>query len=96
MLSGSPAATGSEDSEGSEVALMVGFRADAGGYTPAMIASEQAHHELSSWLATFEQQQQQQPQPQPQPPSTRGYSKLVLTGPLGKLEEEHHTLANTA
>jgi len=63
-------------------ACCAGFRRDGGGYTPAMIAREQRHEALATWL---EAEQQSSCCARHSEPST-GAEPMQLTGPLGKLE----------
>lgn len=77
----------------------IGYRRDAGGYTPAMIAREQRHEALAEWLqlkqdesasrcASTQQCQLQRQEKQRLPSEEAGIAKkMQLTGPLGKLEE---------
>ena len=83
-----------DDESGAEAPLewCVGLAPDAGGYTPSMIASEQGHADLAKWLQGLEKSSRVPPPPSgsaskseaPVVPSSR----MVLTGPLGKLVVE--------
>ena len=65
----------------------LGFIADAGGYTPSMIAREQRHSDLAEWLSAMEVAHAPVGHREERcPDSGEEKRKLVLTGPLGKLD----------
>ena len=77
----------------------IGYRRDAGGYTPAMIAREQRHEALAEWLqfkqdesafrcgSTQHCQLQREEEQRVSTSEAVTAKKMQLTGPLGKLEE---------
>ena len=91
------------DSTGENFECCIGYRRDAGGYTPAMIAREQGHEALAEWLQSKQDEsagrcvssqgfhcERQTELKVPIPGAVRATGtakKMQLTGPLGKLEQ---------
>ena len=83
---------------GEQCECCIGYRRDAGGYTPAMIAREQRHEALAEWLQLKQDESasrcgarqhfQRLPVSETQAKQMGcAAKKMQLTGPLGKLEE---------